>query len=330
MQEGGTAAGGGGPTGALLRWGLVPPWAKDAKVGFRMINARAETVADKPAYRDAFRGAPLPDRRRRLLRVAARRPRAPAAVPHHARATASRSRSPACGPPGATRARRRAAAQLHDRHDEPRTPSSRHPRPHAGDPRPGRRGGVARPGHAAAAAARRLLHALPDGRRTRVRSRRPSTTRAATGRSAWRRRSRSRSRRRASCSDARRRQCDVSRADWMTIGAAGGPSVEPACCSGCTPIVSATSRPCTTLPSSAYSGGSCRVLRGDDEELRARRARGLGLPTWPSRRCPCRYFELARRLLDDRVAGAARPVPCGSPPWKTKPGTIRWISVRSS
>jgi len=38
-----------------FRWGLVPPWAKDPKVGNRMINARAETVAEKPAYRSAFR-----------------------------------------------------------------------------------------------------------------------------------------------------------------------------------------------------------------------------------------------------------------------------------
>lgn len=44
-----------GPEGALLRWGLVPPWADDPRVGFRMINARAETVADKPAYREPFR-----------------------------------------------------------------------------------------------------------------------------------------------------------------------------------------------------------------------------------------------------------------------------------
>ncbi len=43
-----------GVTGALLRWGLVPPWADDPNVGFRMINARAETVADKPAYREPF------------------------------------------------------------------------------------------------------------------------------------------------------------------------------------------------------------------------------------------------------------------------------------
>ncbi len=44
----------GAPTGALLRWGLVPPWAESPSVGFRMINARAETVADKPAYRGPF------------------------------------------------------------------------------------------------------------------------------------------------------------------------------------------------------------------------------------------------------------------------------------
>jgi len=44
----------GGATGALLRWGLVPPWAEDPKIGFRMINARAETVEDKPAFRNPF------------------------------------------------------------------------------------------------------------------------------------------------------------------------------------------------------------------------------------------------------------------------------------
>ncbi|MEP7091907.1 MAG: SOS response-associated peptidase [Nocardioidaceae bacterium] len=37
-----------------LRWGLVPFWAKDPSIGGRMINARMETVAEKPAYRRAF------------------------------------------------------------------------------------------------------------------------------------------------------------------------------------------------------------------------------------------------------------------------------------
>lgn len=40
---------------AFMRWGLVPSWANDASMGARMINARAETVTDKPAFRDAFR-----------------------------------------------------------------------------------------------------------------------------------------------------------------------------------------------------------------------------------------------------------------------------------
>ncbi|MDA8369632.1 MAG: SOS response-associated peptidase [Nocardiopsaceae bacterium] len=37
-----------------LRWGLVPSWAKDANIGYKMINARSETVAEKPAFRAAF------------------------------------------------------------------------------------------------------------------------------------------------------------------------------------------------------------------------------------------------------------------------------------
>src|SRR5215468_11123440 len=55
------AAGGvGTETGAVerelrvMRWGLVPFWAKDVRIGSRMINARAETVAEKPAFRRAF------------------------------------------------------------------------------------------------------------------------------------------------------------------------------------------------------------------------------------------------------------------------------------
>lgn len=40
---------------ALVRWGLVPSWAKDPGIGVRMINARAETVAEKPSFRAAFK-----------------------------------------------------------------------------------------------------------------------------------------------------------------------------------------------------------------------------------------------------------------------------------
>ena len=39
----------------MLRWGLIPPWAKDPSIGGRMINARRETVATKPSFRSAFK-----------------------------------------------------------------------------------------------------------------------------------------------------------------------------------------------------------------------------------------------------------------------------------
>ena len=48
---------------ALLRWGLVPGWADDPKIGNKLINARSETVAAKPSFRSAFK-------RRRCLIVA--------------------------------------------------------------------------------------------------------------------------------------------------------------------------------------------------------------------------------------------------------------------
>ena len=38
---------------SMVRWGLVPSWAKDQKIGARMINARGETVAEKPSFRSA-------------------------------------------------------------------------------------------------------------------------------------------------------------------------------------------------------------------------------------------------------------------------------------
>jgi putative SOS response-associated peptidase YedK len=39
----------------FLKWGLIPSWTKDPAIGARLINARAETIADKPAFRNAFR-----------------------------------------------------------------------------------------------------------------------------------------------------------------------------------------------------------------------------------------------------------------------------------
>ena len=45
----------GGRELVIMRWGLVPGWADDPAIGSRMINARAETVAEKPSFRAAFR-----------------------------------------------------------------------------------------------------------------------------------------------------------------------------------------------------------------------------------------------------------------------------------
>ncbi len=50
-----TVIGGENRRGGFMRWGLIPHWAKSDSIGSRMINARAETVAQRPAFRDAFR-----------------------------------------------------------------------------------------------------------------------------------------------------------------------------------------------------------------------------------------------------------------------------------
>jgi len=55
IAGGGGSGAGGGNRATHFQWGLVPSWAKDPAIGAKMINARAETVADKPAFRAAFR-----------------------------------------------------------------------------------------------------------------------------------------------------------------------------------------------------------------------------------------------------------------------------------
>lgn len=40
---------------SLFHWGLIPSWAKDRSVGYKMINARSETILEKPSYKNAFR-----------------------------------------------------------------------------------------------------------------------------------------------------------------------------------------------------------------------------------------------------------------------------------
>jgi putative SOS response-associated peptidase YedK len=46
--------GSGGLEEANLRWGLIPSWAKDPKIGVQCINARAETISEKPSFREAL------------------------------------------------------------------------------------------------------------------------------------------------------------------------------------------------------------------------------------------------------------------------------------
>ena len=50
-----TVVGGESRRGGYMRWGLIPSWAKDKSIGSRMINARAETVVEKPSFRNALR-----------------------------------------------------------------------------------------------------------------------------------------------------------------------------------------------------------------------------------------------------------------------------------
>ena len=45
----------GGRNLSMLRWGLIPAWAKDPAIGYRLINARSETVEEKPSFRSAYR-----------------------------------------------------------------------------------------------------------------------------------------------------------------------------------------------------------------------------------------------------------------------------------
>ena len=57
---------------SLMRWGLIPHWAKDASGAAGMINARSETAATKPAFRDPSEISQVPHPRRWILRVEAK------------------------------------------------------------------------------------------------------------------------------------------------------------------------------------------------------------------------------------------------------------------
>ena len=94
----------GEPQARAMRWGLIPPWAKDAKIAYKMINARAET-ADQQARLSAPAGDGRPARAARSPTAStsgcARRIASSRASRSASRSpTARRSRSPACGRPG--------------------------------------------------------------------------------------------------------------------------------------------------------------------------------------------------------------------------------------
>jgi len=131
--------------GASWRWcaGVwCPPWAKEPSIGSKMINARAEGIATKPAFRAAFR-----QRRclvpadgfyewRKLAGGGRKQPVLSAA------AIARPSPSPACGSAGAGWT---ALGHLHDRHHGRERAAGADPRPDAGDPRSRRPRRLARP-----------------------------------------------------------------------------------------------------------------------------------------------------------------------------------------
>jgi SOS response associated peptidase (SRAP) len=117
----------------LMRWGLVPYWAKDMKVGFANINAMAETVDTKPAYRDAFA------RRRCLVPIEAFyewKKLGPKEKQPYAFALAGGGLMALAGAVGELEIPgRRVGAELHDRHHGAERAVRPDPRPDAGDPR---------------------------------------------------------------------------------------------------------------------------------------------------------------------------------------------------
>jgi hypothetical protein len=127
----------------VLRWGLVPSWAKDAKGAARLINARSETADQQAGLPVGVRPAPVPRARRRLLRVAARRAR-PSSRGSSPPATARRSRWPGCTRCGPARTASGSGRAPSSRPTPPT--SSAHPRPDAAARAARDWGRVARPG----------------------------------------------------------------------------------------------------------------------------------------------------------------------------------------
>ena len=102
---------------AWFHWGLIPSWAKDAKLAASMINARGETIAEKPAFRSRLCPPQVFGAGRRLLRVEKGRQAKTAVLFSAARRETVRVRRPVGKLAGPGRQRRPAAGILYDRHD---------------------------------------------------------------------------------------------------------------------------------------------------------------------------------------------------------------------
>ena len=178
----------GAPRGETLRWGLVPSWAKQPDIGLKMINARVETVAERPAFARAFE-------RYRCLIIAdgfyewQPMPGGPKQPFHITRDDGALFAFAGLwsiwhAPDGGTLRTCTILTHGGELGDRPAA------RPDAGDPRARRRGGVARRRDAAGRARPRSCGTGARGHGAARPSARPSTTRATTARSASRRRCR--------------------------------------------------------------------------------------------------------------------------------------------
>ena len=246
--------------GTFLRWGLVPFWAADpGEVAAKTINARAETVAERPGLPRRVRAPPLPDRRRRLLRVVRRR----AALDHAPGRRAVRVRR-ACGRRGGRRARRARSsrcAPARSSRPPPPAPSARCTTAcRSSSIRPTRPPGSTRPRRPSE------LHALmrePRSRRrsSTGRSAARSTTPATTSPTASTRRSRPRSLvltgscalRALDAPTARPAATSHSASELITTGSIG---ISVAGSVASRAIRRTTFLPPITRPSTAYSAGS--------------------------------------------------------------------------
>ncbi len=136
----------GEPRGELLRWGLVPSWAESPNIGLKMINARVETAAERPAYRRAF------ERFRCLIvadgfyewRRVSGGPKEPFHITRERRAAVRIRRAVV----DLAWQRRQHAAHMHDPHAAGQLGHRAAPRPHADHPRSPARGRMVSRRHA--------------------------------------------------------------------------------------------------------------------------------------------------------------------------------------